>query len=542
MNPVVSSKILRCRAGNEGRTLGRGERIMESLKHVYVPTLTWALEHRKLVLLLIIPYAAIAILLFASGIVPIELFPADDIGQLYINVEAPIGTRVEHTDRFVRTVEELVSRPEWARYSENVVANVGYSGASTVDFASGSAEHFAQIMLDLKDKEDRDLKAYEIEGAMRPLLATIPGAEVEFQPIESGPPTGAPVELKIVGKEMDQLLEISAQVKAILSSIPGTVDVRDDYVSGSPRITIHVDRDRAALYGVAPAMVAGTVRTALYGATATVVRTVDDDIDVTVEMAEKFRTTRGAIAALKIPTMTGGAMPLQRVADLTVSEGGSEINHINKDRVIRVKANNQPGVSAVTITQKLRSKLSRMPLPSGYRFDYSGDWEQTEESFQAMGQAFIIAIILIYILMVAQFGSFKQPFVILATIPLAIVGSIIGLAFGGQTFALVALIAIVGLSGVVVNAAILLVDNVNARIRSGTDTKTALIEAAQTRLRPIILTAVTTMGGLLPLTMAQEGWRPLGYAFIFGLGFATLLTLIVIPVVYFTLERRKGNE
>ncbi|MCK4546963.1 MAG: efflux RND transporter permease subunit [Candidatus Eisenbacteria sp.] len=532
VNPVISAKLMRVRSAisRTGRT--RGDRLLSGLKGFYEPVIRWSLRRRGLVLLCLIPYVLGALALLAFGVVEVEMFPEEDIGQLYINVEAPQGTRVETTDEIVKRIETFLDDSRWDPYIDTYVANVGYSGASAYDWSFGGSENFGQIVIDLVDEGDRDLKGGEIQELMRPFLRTISGAEVDFQPIESGPPTDAPVVVKIIGDDMDTLRDISRQVQDVLGRIPGAVDVKDDFGEGSPEIVVRIDQTRAALLGVSAAEVAMTVRTAVYGVDASQVRKEGKDIDIWIRLAEEHRSDLSDIAALKIPTHMGDQVLLGEIATIETGTGVTSIRHIDTERVVRVTASAAPGIPAVGITNELRKTLDGFPLPPGYRFSYSGDFEMMQESFQSLGEAFIIAVILIYVLMVAQFQSLLQPVVILSTIPFAIFGALYGLAIGGQMFALVSLIGVVGLSGVVVNAAILLVDYINAERRRGRDTTEALVAAGLVRLRPILLSAVTTMAGLLPLTVAEEGWRPLGFTFIFGLGFASILTLVVLPVIY----------
>jgi len=532
VNPVVSSKLMKVGSATVKTGLTRGDRILGTLKRYYEPVIRWSLRRRRLVLLCLIPYVFGALALMAFGVVEVELFPEEDIGQLYINVEAPQGTRLEATDEIVKQIETFLEDPRWEPYLDTYVANVGYSGASTYDWSFGGAESFAQIVIDLVDEEDRDLKAGEIQELMRPFLGTIRGAEVDFQPIQGGPPTDAPIVVKLIGEDMETLKGISRGVQEVLRSIPGAVDVKDDFGEGSPELLVRIDRAKAALLGVSPAEVAVSLRTAVYGVDASEVRKEGKDIDIWVRLAEEHRSDLSDIEGIKISTRMGNHVLLGEIATVESGTGVTNIRHTDAERVIRVTASTAPGAPAVGITRQLQKRLRSFPLPPGYRFDYSGDFEMFAESFESLGKAFIIAVILIYVLMVAQFQSLAQPIVILSTIPFAIFGALYGLAIGGQNFALVSLIGIVGLSGVVVNAAILLVDYINSERRRGMDTGEALVSAGLIRLRPILLSAVTTMVGLLPLTVAEEGWRPLGFAFIFGLGFASILTLVVLPVIY----------
>jgi HAE1 family hydrophobic/amphiphilic exporter-1 len=350
------------------------------------------------------------------------------------------------------------------------------------------------------------------------------------------------VAIKIVGPDFTILKSLSEMVQAKLAEIEGAIDIDDDMGEGFPEISFNVDRDKAARLLVSTAEIIGTVRTAINGAEATTVRMDDDDIKVMVRLKESWRNSIEDLENIKILNRINQTVLLKQVCDFDVEKGMAAIRHIDGDRVIRVSASNDIDASAVEISKELKSVLSNVTLPSGYRFDFSGDFEQFAESFVALAKAFILALILIYVLMVAQFHSFSQPLTIMLTIPLGIFGAIYGLYIGGQPFALVALIAIVGLAGVVVNISIILIDYINKVQSQGMPLNEAIVQAALTRIRPILLTTITTIIGLLPLTYAEKGWQPMGFSFIFGLGFAMPLTLIIIPIVHSIIEGRRSKN
>ncbi len=537
VNPVLSATWIKAPLAIKGTRMMRGDRWTRWLRDRFGTLMRWALRHRRLVLLSSIPYAIGAVALIALGVIKVEMFPPADVGQLYINVQAPSGTRVETTNAIVRRIEEVLEEERWKPYLEHYVANVGYSGTSTIDFSfGGGAENFAQIVIDLVDDDQRDLTAQEIQDSMRPFLQSIPGARIDFRPVDSGPPQDAPVVVRIIGEDLERLRSLSESVQERLRAVPGAVDIKDDLEEGSPEILVSLDRERAGLAGVIPIRAALTTRAAVNGAEASTIRQEDKDVDVTVRLAPQYRMDGGDLAQLQVPSLSGTLVPLGQVAEIGRRAGIAGINHIDRERVVRVTASNAPGNSAVEISRRLQSDLKDFPLPPGYRFDYRGDFEQFNESFQSLSLAFLIAILLIYVLMVAQFSSLTQPLVILATIPMGIFGALYGLAIGGQNFALIALIAVVGLAGVVVNSAIILVDYINSRRRAGFSRDEAVVEASLIRLRPVLLTAATTILGLMPLIVDQAEWRPLGFAFVFGLAFATVLTLVIIPMFYTVMD------
>ncbi|MFQ6610154.1 MAG: efflux RND transporter permease subunit [Fidelibacterota bacterium] len=540
VNPTISSRVMRSPitlASIQKKNFG--VRLTRKLQQFYEPILRFGLKHRMLLLLSIIPYVLGSIALIGTGAVKVELFPADDIGQLWINVNTPVGSPLSETDRISLEVEKLLLNEKYDPYFVDFVANIGGGGASSFDFSFGTSDNYSQIIIDLVDEKERDKTAAELQTMVREDIKQISGAEVRVPAIQGGPPSDAPVGLKIIGKDYNILKTISESVQDSLRTIQGVTDIEDDLTEGFPQISFIVDRENAARLMVSTADIIGTVRTAINGTEATTIRMDDEDVKVMVRLKEKWRDSIEDIENIKILNRMGQPVLLRQVTHFDVGKGMSSIRHYNGDRVVRVSANNMEGYSAVELAKQLKAKLENMPLPSGYHFDYSGDFEQFTESFVALGKAFILAIILIYVLMVAQFHSFTQPLTIMLTIPLGIFGAIYGLFIGGQPFALVALIAIVGLSGVVVNISIILIDYINKLISDGLSLYDAIVEAGMTRIRPILLTTVTTIIGLLPLTYAEKGWQPMGFSFIFGLGFAMPLTLVIIPIVHSLIEGKK---
>ncbi|MEA1985890.1 MAG: efflux RND transporter permease subunit [Candidatus Marinimicrobia bacterium] len=535
VNPTISSKIMRLPIIHKKRK-NIGRKLTEKIQNFYGPILRKALEHRLKFLSFVPIYVLGAVLLFTTGLVKIELFPPDDIGQIYIKVETPISSTVEETDFVVKQVEKVLLKGKYAQYMEAFVSNVGYEGASSYDFSFGGSENFAQIVVDLVEEEERDKTVQELQNWLRTDLKHIAGAKIEMPSVGGGPSSEAPVGLKIIGVDYDVLKEISGYAKSELEKIDGAINIKDDIETGGPQITFDIDRVKSANLMVSTSSIINAVRTAIAGVEATTVRLGDDDVKVLVRLSENWRNSLTDIENIKIANRQNQNVLLKEVVKTKINNSLSAIKHYDGDRIVRITADNDENYSAVEISKKLKNALLNYNMPTGYRFDYSGDFEQFNESFVALGKAFIIALILIYVLMVAQFRSFSQPITIIITIPLGVIGAIYGLFIGGANFALIALIAIVGLSGVVVNISIILLDYINRLVDKGMELNEAIVQASLTRIRPILLTTLTTIIGLLPLTYAEKSWQPLGFSFIFGLGFAMPLTLIVIPIVHSYVE------
>ncbi|BBO82098.1 multidrug ABC transporter [Desulfosarcina ovata subsp. sediminis] len=536
-NPLILSRFMKqtVKAGQ----IVKPEEDLKQLKRLYVRVVSWSLNHRFQVVCLIVLSLAMAVGLVALKLVKIEMFPDADFDYIYITVETPRGTDVDVTDAVARQVEQLVAAhvPE----AVQTVATVGQQGQSAYEFSVGTGidSHFAEITVELQDgKEVARASHRQIQERLRPYLQKIPGADIRFRAIQWGPPTAAPVLIKIIGPEIPELRRLTAQTRRIMEDVAGVVDIKDDFSDAAPELRVSVDRARSAAMGISLEALAYTLR----GATAGLeIREFRDERDVSkkydlkVRFSPESRTRPSMLDDVKVRADTGELVPLSTIAEFSQGSGLNGIRHSDRRRIVRLSANNR-GRSAVEITQELIEKLDRLDLPAGYRFDYSGEYEETAESFESLGLAYIVAAILIFTLLVSQFDSLAQPFAILTSLPLSIVGAMVGLYATGNNFSIMSFIGLVGLSGIVVNDSIVLVDCINRMRMKSLDLFEAIVAGGQQRLRPIISTTVSTVGGILTLTITDELWEGLGVVIIFGICFATVLTLVVVPVMYSLFE------
>ena len=536
-NPLILSRFMK-RTTKNGEIV-RPEEDLKQLKRFYVSGVSWALNHRFWVVCLVVLSLVLAIGLVALKLVKIEMFPDADFDYIYITVETPRGTDVTITDAVARQVEQLVEAhvPE----AVQTVATVGQQGQSAYEFSFGTGvdSHYAEITVELEDgKEVARVSHRQIQERLRPYLERIPGADIRFRAIQWGPPTAAPVLIKIVGPEIEVLRRITAQTRGVMAGVSGVVDIKDDFSDAAPELRVTVDRAKAAAMGISLDALAYTLR----GATAGLeIREFRDELDVSkkydlkVRFSPESRTRPSVLEDIRVRANTGDLVPLSTIAAFSQGSGLNSIRHSDRRRIVRLSANNR-GRSAVEITQELIKKLDQLELPAGYHFDYSGEYEETAESFESLGLAYIVAAILIFTLLVSQFDSLAQPFAILTSLPLSIVGAMVGLYVTGNDFSIMSFIGLVGLSGIVVNDSIVLVDCINRMRQSGQDLFVAIVNGGQQRLRPIISTTVSTVGGILTLTITDELWEGLGVVIIFGICFATVLTLVVVPVMYSLFE------
>ncbi len=539
-NPIILSRFIKLKSRRGGGGPVPVEQDLARFKSFYERLIIWAINRRYLVVAIAVAVFCLALAIPGANLIEVDMFPDVDWDYIYIDAEAPTGTDVDVTDSIARQVEEVIRAnvPEAVR----VVTSVGRRGASAYEVFVTEAiyPHYAEVVVELLDaKEHRRPKHTEIMKRIRPYLDAIPGAEISFRPVEWGPPKDAPIAVKIVGDDIPTLRRISQMVIRELEDIEGSAEIKDDFSDATPELRLHIDREKASSLGVSLQSAVMTLRAAFAGYEAVEFRDEaheNDAYDVIVRYDRSYRRSIEDVSRLKVRSLAGELVPLRSLVEMETAQGLHRIRRIDLERVVRVTAQNR-GRSAVEITEELRERLERkVDLPEGYRFSYAGDFEQTEESFESLKVAYMVAFILILAILVSQFNSFIQPFAILTTLPLSLVGAMIGLWVTGNSFTIMSFIGLVGLSGIVVNGAIVLVDWINNRRQAGVEIVDAIVQAGRDRLRPIMSTTVTTIGGLLTLTITDELWEGLGVVIIFGIAFATLLTLVMVPVIYYILE------
>jgi multidrug efflux pump subunit AcrB len=404
--------------------------------------------------------------------------------------------------------------------------------------------------------EERKGNSGDFIEALREKFSKRAGAEIRVQKQELGPPSGAPVNLEIHGSDYKLLGKLAAKVKNIIRDVPGVVDIRDDYEPGRPELEIQVDRKRAAMLGLSPLETGMTIQTAYRGSKVGVVRSGDEEYDVKVIAAEADRQGFGMLDKLFLTTAMGGLVPASSIAQWKVVGGQGAIKKIDRDLVVTVSANVAKDMQSQAVRTKVSEALTEFEatLPAGYFTTLTGESEMMEDAQVFLQKAFVVAVFLIAMILISQFNSIRLPFIILSSLLLSLVGVFLGLVLLQKPFIVMMTgIGIISLAGVVVNNAIVLVDYINKLRERGYHAFEALVEAGITRLRPVMLTAVTTIFGLVPMAIGisfdfhkgefasgkemSQFWSPMANTVIFGLAVATILTLVVVPVLYAVLMR-----
>lgn len=498
-------------------------------------TLGWALS------CLVLVFAAYG--RFGHGV---EFFPEIDPKRAYVNVSMPKGTNLDETDNFVRQIEAII---EPYTDIENTITNVGSTGSGPDSFLSGgrSSPDMAQIMLEFPDMENRHRPSGDILQELRQKFSVFYEAEIELKKEDMGPPTGAPVTIELSGESYDVLEQLMRVVKERIRGIPGLVNLDDDYVVARPEINILVDKERAALLGLNTQVIATNVKAAIRGIEAGVYREGNDEYDIVVRLPIERRKDLYALRNLVVSGLGGRHVPLSSVADIELSAGLGTIVRSDQKRVITIEAEAE-GRLANDVLRDVQTTLADMKLPQGYNIRYRGESEEQTEAQVFLTEAFITAIMLIALILVTEFNSLFKPFIILSSVILSTMGVFIGLMLTQTPFGIIMTgIGVISLAGVVVNNAIVLLDYTIQLRNRGLSAMESLIQAGIIRFRPVMLTAITTILGLIPMavgisydfrsggwqtaTESSAWWGPMAIAVIFGLAIATVLTLVVVPAM-----------
>ncbi|HAX61453.1 MAG TPA: hypothetical protein DCX95_02695, partial [Elusimicrobia bacterium] len=539
--PMVAS-ILFQQGTKAGYEEAFGEKRFEKVQEWYKKNLAIALQHRvKVVLIAIGGFLLSLVIIYFLGF---EFMPSGDTPMLIMNAKMPVGTNLEETDRVIKRIEnDFIKLPE----KKFVVTTIGPSamgGARSAQGMGASDVNEGMIMARLVDLEDRKRDSAEITEDLRKKLPELKDAKFDFMDM-SGMMTGGgggekPVEIKIFGKDLNELKRYADEVALKIKDVEGLRDIDVSMREGKQELQVRIDRDKASHFNLSVGQIGGTIEVASLGKVATKYRVGGEETDVRVRYGDFDRDSIRDIEKITIPTRKGFQVALPDVAELYYGRGPLRIMREDRVRKVTVTANTT-GRAIGKITSDIKKKLKDFNLPPGYFMEHGGSYEQMQETLTTLLLAFLAAIILIYMIMAAQFESFTQPLVIMFTVPLSIIGVALGLAVSGMTLSTVAFMGIIILAGVVVNNGIVMIDYVNQLRKKGIKKHEALIEAAATRLRPIFITAFTTILGVLPMALSRsQGWQmraPLGVALGGGLLVATLLTLFVVPVLYSLVDR-----
>lgn len=508
-----------------------------------------ALEHRATSLSLTILLLSGLCILYVKMGHGIELFPEIDPRRAVVLLRTPQGTNIRETDRLAATVEQRLQ--PFAADFQRVITNVGSGGGGNpMGGDAGIGEHMASITLEFKDYEKRERPSAKAIAEIRAALADIPGAEIKVSQAEEGPPTGDAVTVRLIGEDFRQLEVISEKVKHLIADVPGLVNLRSDHEATRPELSFRVDRRRAMLLGVNTALIGNFLKTAVFGTEVGKYRQFNDEYDITVRLPVEQRENIDSLFTLQVPNDQGKSVPLSSLGEFSYTGGLGTISRIDQKRVITVTADAE-GRLGTEVLADVQVRLASLDkeLPLGYQVRYAGEKEEQDKAQAFLSKAFIVALLLIVLILVAQFNTLIVPGIIMTTVILSLVGVFGGLLIHEMPFGIIMTgIGVISLAGIVVNNAIVLLDYTRQLRDRGMGLVEASVEAGATRLRPVLLTAVTTILGMIPMAAgvsydfhtftwstrseSSEWWASMAIAVIYGLLFATVLTLVVVPSLY----------
>ena len=542
INPVLSARYQTVKP-LDNKALKDSKEPM--IKRGYASLLSWSLNHRIAIVLfsfLLLASSTVLFALFGKGV---EFFPETEPRRAYVRIKAPEGTNLEASDSLVRQVEQIVSGYDDIRF---VISDIGSVGGDPFS-QGGTGTHISQVALDFKEFQDRSRPSSLIIKEIRQeILGTIRGAEVQVEKEEEGPPTGPPVNIEISGRDIMILGDLAAGIRDKIKDIPGLVDLKDNFVKGKPEIRVRVDKEKAALLGLDTYTIAYTVKAAINGVKVGVFREGKDEYDIIARLPDRDRHSIESLKRITVSGPNGRPVPLTSLAQVSLSSGIGAIMRLDQKRVITVSGD-VSGRLANDIINDIEVRLANdIEWPRGYTYRFTGEQEEQKKAQDFLGKAFIATLFLIFLILVTQFNSLITPFIILTSVLLSLIGVLFGLLITGTPFGVIMTgIGVISLAGVVVNNAIVLIDYYNQLMARGLSSRDALERAGQVRFRPVMLTAITTILGLLPMATSisfdfrnlawdiggesSQWWGPMAVAVIYGLSLATLLTLVVLPVL-----------
>ena len=553
--PVFTGKVMR-RIREAKRVESRGEGLV--LRR-YRRALGWSIRHRYISATLVTASLVGTFVAYGAMNHGTEFFPDVEPDQAIVTVRAPDGTTLEETDRIVREIETVLGM------DANVdvyVAETGVSGGGDPVSGAQAASNQARITVDFpphatKWKHGDPRRTEDTNKTIERLrkgMARIAGASITVEKQLMGPPVGAPIAVEVSGDDFAQVGELSARVRRELAEIDGVIDLSDNYRVGRPEMRMRIDRGAAKRVGASTQAVASTIRTAVAGTKASTLRDKEDEYDIMVELAPRYREDLQSVLSLRIPGRIDTspetfAVPLSSVASYELAGGSGAIRHIDQDMVVTITGDVLEGYNQNAVRGEIVKYLEQADRPAGYGLRLGGADDEQQKAQDFLLRAFAIAVFLIAIVLVSQFNSFLTPTIILGSVILSLVGVLWGLIITGTPFGIIMTgIGVISLAGVVVNNAIVLLDYVEQLRAAGLEMQEALIEAGVVRFRPVVLTAITTILGLVPMAIgvavdfgsfklildspSATWWGPMAVAVIFGLAFATILTLVMVPTFY----------
>jgi multidrug efflux pump subunit AcrB len=555
VTPLLCNRVLRPEEEidpNSTKFIDRAKltskKFFDDLDNTYQRIIGYALGHKKQVIYGVAGFAVASFFLFKF--VGTEFFPNTDESQFSVTVKLPVGTRIERTERYVANVENLIRK--YAPETRKIISDIGVPNEkSGTLFSQNPGTYAANIQVQLTDPTQRTRSEQQIMDALRPRLMALPGARIFLAPggflhflLNFG--SNAPIDVSIMGYNLKTGMNLAHQVLDIVRTTPGATDAQISMDPNMPQLKVVVDRVKAGALGVNVADVANTVATAIDGAVASQYTDPQsgNQYNILVRLDSTDRDRIDDISRLTVPSANGQLVKLGNIAQVVMTNTPVEIDRKYQQRIIDVTAN-VTGSDLGTVSSVIQSRLNKLDVPTGFQVVQSGNIEQQKSTFRSLLLALLLAIIMVYMVMASQFQSLVDPFIIMFTVPLGLAGVVWALFLTNTSLSVTSFEGVIVMVGIVVSNGILLIDYINRLRKRGVELHEAVTLGGRTRLRPILMTSLATVLGLLPMALGMGGdssQAPLAIAVIGGLTVSTFLTLIFVPTLYTIFEERFKRE
>ena len=532
LTPLIASKILKQKIKNNSieSNNNNGHRYLRQfIEGPYRKLLSFSLSNKvkTLFIALIVLFGS----LFMIQFVGFSLFPKAEKPQFLIKIHLPKGTNLDKTNIVVGEVEAVLDTIPDIKY---YASNIGHGNPRIYYnvMSKNYIKNYGDIFVFLKEYDSEKFDNLILQ--LRKTFNNYPGARIYIKEFEQGTPIAAPIMVYIEGDNIEELKKIASDVESYIKNENGTINIDNELAKSQTDLFININKEKANLFGVPIHEIDKTIRTAITGTSISKFRDKDgEEFNIVIRMAFEDKIKISDFDKIYVKSISGKFIPLRQLASIEFNKAPSLIRRYNLSRTALITADLEKGANLDEIMVPVIQKLKDYPFPNGYTYRISGELESRDEAFGGMKVAMLIALISIFAVLVLQFKSFSQPLIIFTSIPLALIGSIWALFITGNSFSFAALIGLLSLIGIVINNSIILVDYTNRLRDDGKSIIEAIKIAGETRFTPIILTTLTTIGGLLPLTLRGGSmWAPMGWTIIGGLLVSTLLTLIIVPVLY----------
>lgn len=528
----ISSDTERTKASEQQGFIEGSGRIFNFINRIYGNLINSALHFRGVVIILAILILGVSI--FIIPMVGTEFFPSIDQGNFNVNISLPIGTNLDVTSRIVKEIEGITAKiPE----IKDISTSIGSGGMGMG--MGGSNSNSGSLMITLVEQSERERGIKDIIADLRSKIGDYPDTKITIGEQNMSFSTGSPLSIKITGDSLEELDYTAQIIIDLLREIEGIYDLQSSVDDVRPELHINIDREKANLYGLSAGQIATVIQDAILGKVASYYQEDGNQFDIRVRLNEDGLDDVRQIENLYISSGYGLQIPLKEIAEVVSGTGPQSINRENQQRQITISGN-IGGRFLGEVIREAEEKLSILVLPEGYNYIFSGENEEMIKSFQSLFFALILSIFLVYMIIAAQFESLLFPFAVILSVPFSLIGVILALLFTGISFNVLSFLGLIMLAGIVVNNAIVLIDYINQLRKKGFERNEAVIQGGKTRLRPILMTALTTILAMLPMAIVtgegSEMRAPMAITIIGGLTSSTFLTLIVVPIFYTYLD------